>query len=659
MGRLAAVLVGGWLLSSGRKDGQLRLPPWRRAKTRVNATALRVAFAAALLHAGLLPFVRQLPYTMKSLYVIWIFVPTAILILGSLPPGWRGLNWKRRWRGAAGVVGVVLGAWAVLRLFASWHSPVAADSVDMFRTLGGLVRLATTGADFMTESMGVTEGVGDIEVRGVNAVQLFFCGLPILRLLSHSPCAWWMQVASVFWISIAGLAVAALGVLLLGRRAPSVTLAAFLFSPFLLMVQIIPIPTVGVCLAAWLAFLPIHFRKTGSPISLVLLGGIGGLTATLPSLTCLTGIAIAFVAWTLWQGQRVPPLAIATATLSLIAMLVPNVPSQRAVLDAYEWYVAKNWPMAIGEAAVQGQVSPTIADWMTVDPPGFLAIFTGTILSPFVIPRQPIKLWGDTLYEPVSAALAAVGLMLTLRGARRGEGSAWYLLALLATTMLPGFVSSYDRASLTRVYGSMMPVALLATLGWLHLMRLLPHRSARRWTAMATAVVIGGSGLIVFDIVNPRILAASSYGIFMRTVDAAVLDRTAFLTFRGSVAASDENDDTHRHWEADWLLSYHPYVADLTRCAPRRPVPIIPVQDVQALGARDLLFWNPALDQTVQMTEHHVCRRWPDAALFSISDRSGLSRLHGAQIGGAAWQPAAPSDKWSQRRCGEDDPLGR
>lgn len=659
MGRLLAVLLGAWLVTGNGKHGLLRLPRWRTAPAGyIEPWTLRAAFVAALTHVCLLPFARELPYAIKSLYVLWIFVPTAILIAGNLASRQHRRPRSPIWRRTAGLTAGLLTTWIVVRLIASWHSPVAADSVDMFRTLGGLVRLATTGADFMTESMGIKEGVGDIEVRGVNAVQLFFCGLPLLRLLSHSPCLWWMQVASAWWLGIGGLSVAALGALLFGRRAAAPAMVAFLFAPFLLMIQIIPIPTVGICLATLLAWLPVQFRYTGSPIPLVLLGGIAGFTATLPSLTCLTGFSLAFVAWGLWQGQRVAPLAVATASASLLAMLLPNVPTQRAVLEAFEWYVTKNWPMAIGEAAVQGQISPTIADWMTVDPPGSLVILAGTVLSPFVIPRQPIKLWGDTLFEPLSAALAAVGLLLTLRRAGRGNTAAWYLLALLAATMVPGFVSSYDRASLTRIYGTLVPVALMAALGLNHLLRHLQQPRTRRWAAALTAVAITASGLVVFDVVHPRILAASSYGIFMRTVDPTVLDRTAFLTVDGPATSSDESEHQRRHWEADWLRAHHPYIADLTRCAPRRPVPIVAVQNSRGLAGKELLFWNPALDQTVQMTERHVCQRWPQAVLFTIADRSGLSRLYGAQVGGPAWQPSAPPDKWSQRRCGEVDPLG-
>ena len=86
----------------------------------------------------------------------------------------------------------------------------------------------------------------------------------------------------------------------------------------------------------------------------------------------------------------------------------------------------------------------------------------------------------------------------------------------------------------------------------------------------------------------------------------------------------------------------------------RRPIPILPVQNVDELARYDLLFWAPALDQTISMTKRHVCRMWPDATLYTIVDRAGLSRVYAAQVRGSGWTPAVAEDRWSTSRCGTD-----
>lgn len=654
IGRLLALLGGAALIASTSRHPVVRLPlrPRSAAPASARPWVPRVALLAALIQIACLPFVRQLPYFVKTLYVLWMFVPAGILAWKNMRYPLRVRPVGRKWQQTTWCTGALVVFWIVARLALSWHSPVAADSVDMFRTLGGLRRLAATGADFMTESMGMKEGMGDIEVRGVNAVQLFFSGLPLLRATSHSPCLWWMQVVNVIWLTAAALVIVALGRFLIGSVASTTAMAAFLFSPFLLMVQILPIPSVEVFFAALLVLLPLIFYQTGSPVVLTLFAGIAGFTTTLPSLTCMTGLALAFVTWRVWRGPRVPSIAVLTAMVSFVAVLTPNLPSEQALRDARDWYVLKHWPMAIGERALQGQISPTIADWTTVDPPGFFLIALGTLLSPFAIPRQPLKLWGDTLYEPLSAGLSAVGLAVCLRYAVRDRVSL-YLLAFLAASLIPGLVSSYDRPSLTRVYGAMVPLSILSAAGLVTVMATIRSAAVREWVTILVAVAIAISGMFIFDVVNPRILSASTFGLLMRSVDDALLDKVAMLTAEGRPLTLPDTAYNARHWDADWLRSHHPYIDDLASCAPRHPVPIIPIQHPERLADKDLLFWSPALEQTTEITQRHICRLWPNAVLYTIVDRAGLSRLYGAQIHGPEWTPSVPARQWSTRRCGE------
>jgi len=649
--RLLALAAGAALVAATAEGSTRAVPVIRPAvDAGIPGWAFRAALAAAAIQLASLPLLRHLPSPLKSAYLLWIFVPPGILLVG------RELR-RRAAHGSGGRPApwwwwtiAVVGAWIPLRLVASWHSPPAADCVDMFRTLGGLVRLATTDTDFLRESMGVTEGVGDIEVVGVNAVQLFFEGLPLLRLFSHTPCLWWMQVMNVFWIGLAGVAIGVVAQRLVAGVTAPVAVAAFLFSPFMLMAQILPIPTVCLPLAVLLVLLPLLVRRTGSPIALAAFGAIAGLTATLPSLTLMTGLACLVVAWRWWTGPPLSRPALVTAMLSFVAFSTPNLPSPEALSAAYDWYVLKHWPMSIGEMTLQGQLSPSEASWTTVDPPSRFLLIASTLLSPFATPRNSLRIWGDLVYEPFSAALGAVGILVCLRGVGR-DWTSRYLLACLAMALAPGFVSSYDRPSLTRVYGATVPLAIFAAIGMRSMLAAARSSAARRRGAVAASLVIGASGLVVFDVVNPRILSASTFGLLMRSVDAAWIERVAMLTTNERALNPPDVSDRDKLWHGDWLRRYHPYIDDLARCAPRRPVPIIPIEQAPRLDPYDVVFWHPALDQTIQITEREICRRWPDATLFTIWDQAHLSRVHAAQIRGDGWQPTVPADQWETTRC--------
>jgi hypothetical protein len=98
-------------------------------------------------------------------------------------------------------------------------------------------------------------------------------------------------------------------------------------------------------------------------------------------------------------------------------------------------------------------------------------------------------------------------------------------------------------------------------------------------------------------------------------------------------------------------LRYHPYVKDLARCAPRHPVPILEIDKPAELAAYDVLFWNPALDQTYDITTGHICRLWPDAKLYTIFDRNHLSLVYAAQVRGEPWTPSVPAAQWRTSAC--------
>jgi hypothetical protein len=69
-----------------------------------------------------------------------------------------------------------------------------------------------------------------------------------------------------------------------------------------------------------------------------------------------------------------------------------------------------------------------------------------TLLMPFAVPRTALRLTGDVLVEPVSAALAAIGIAIALFRARRDRLSAT-AIAVLAVALLPSFAGSHTIAS--------------------------------------------------------------------------------------------------------------------------------------------------------------------------------------------------------------------
>jgi hypothetical protein len=288
------------------------------------------------------------------------------------------------------------------------------------------------------------------------------------------------------------------------------------------------------------------------------------------------------------------------------------------------------------ESVMLGQRSPfdVVALWEQ-GRAGPLDVPVAALLAPFAIPRQPIRLWGDALFDPVGAALAAVGLGLALRGARRDPDLRLLLLAL-AATVAPAFLSSYDRPSLIRLFGAPVPLALLAGVGFAWLQRSLwPARPRLAAAAGAAAIAVGGT--LLFDAVNPRILRASWLGI---TIEA-------LATERSPAAVALAHGGPH---DLSWL-----HVGRVAREVPREPLPSLRFEGPESLehAARagvELLAWSPALEDDAKVTAT-VCERWPDAALYVLWDRPHLSRALLARPAGPDWSPALPAGRWERRGC--------
>jgi hypothetical protein len=108
-----------------------------------------------------------------------------------------------------------------------------------------------------------------------------------------------------------------------------------------------------------------------------------------------------------------------------------------------------------------------------------------------------------------------------------------------------------------------------------------------------------------------------------------------------------------RHLSVDWLLNSHDYLPQIMRAAPRRPVTTVFVEALErgdAEAARDTFFWTPALEYTAGVGAR-LCALWPDAAVYTIEDGAGLSRVHALRPSGDDWQPAVAAGRWRVAPC--------
>jgi hypothetical protein len=266
-------------------------------------------------------------------------------------------------------------------------------------------------------------------------------------------------------------------------------------------------------------------------------------------------------------------------------------------------------------------------------------IVLGALLEPFANPRLSIRLWGDAIFDPLTALLFGLGLIACARAALR-EAGARLVLVLLLATLAPAFVSPVDIVDIVHAAAIPVPVALLAAAGFRHLAGALlaPARVPAAAALVATACAVSGIGL--FDVAGPRVLGSSAARLAVQAVDPADADRALVL-----------DHPTRFGIDARWA-----FVGPIAALGGERPLGYLrwdgapPVADLAADG-RTVLLWSPGLESDLGVTAT-VCRTWPDATLFRFTDATGGSSVLAARIGGNPWQPRlAPA---TTRRCDAD-----
>jgi hypothetical protein len=261
------------------------------------------------------------------------------------------------------------------------------------------------------------------------------------------------------------------------------------------------------------------------------------------------------------------------------------------------------------------------------------------VLAPFAHPRIAIRLWGDAIFDPLGGALIAVGLAACVRAATR-SAVARVLLVFFIAVLCPAFVSPVDVVDIVHAVALPVPAAVLAAAGFAVIHRQLGSRVARsRAAAVAAAAICLGGGLL-FDVVTPRILGASSFGIMFRVLRPDDAGRAVVLAYGPGFVRPTKTL----------------FTGPITAFAGPAPVGYLEYngEEFPAAGfaaeGKDLLFWSHGFDQDFDVSGA-VCGQWPAATFYEIWDVARVSRVHAARVSEVEWVPRDADGRWRSWKC--------
>ncbi len=626
-GRLVALALGALLLSGVPvADRQ----PFRAAATgpRTGKGALRwLALGVALAHAVSALWVTRLGAAGQAAFVLMLGVPALLLawpLRTPVPPPRRA---------ALVPVATLILLWTVWRLIGDLYSPRAADVIDTWRVLSDIETYLAQGKNFLVDGL-------DPDLPGVPATPLFFQGLPLFQSGLVPVSFQCMQVLQILWLGASAVGVAALARTLVGARGMLIAVAVFLFAPYTRFMPLNAGPyVVGPMYSTAIALCAVAACRRRSEAALAALGAVAGLALSYPGVAPTIALYGALTAWHLRRGWRARWLGCAVGLASFAAAGLGTVPYIYTLGGMAAEHLRMQGVFTLLEGVAQGQLpiggTVDLAVSSVVRRP--LDIAVGALLSPFANARIAIRLWGDALFDPLGTVLIAVGVAACLRSARRSP-VARFLLVFLAGALAPALLSNVDRPNMTRALVLPVPAALLAAAGFDVLRRQVGGGRGRRWAAAAVAAAICVGGVVLFDIVNPRILGASSLGLMFRAVQGDAAERAVVVNYPKPFSP-----------HVQWL-----FVDPVARYAGKRPIAV--VEDTgreippPAGVTRDLLFWSPGADVDLQLSRG-VCAQWPGATLYEIWDESGLARVLAARVGGREWKPADALARWRSSSC--------
>jgi hypothetical protein len=626
--RLALLGIGAWLLSLARSmpDGDaspsvahdaIREPSPRRVWLSIAAGVFAIACALGR---------EQLSRAGQMAFLVSLLAPAALL-LTRRPASAVTSDGRRRLHR---IEWLVIALWLAWRVPLSLHATRAADLIDTWLGFQYVQETIAMPRNLLVE--GFLPGMSGLYLILQGAQAFGPDGIPLSFVALQLVCFAWLVATAVGVASLARLWIGGAGALL--------ALCVFLSAPLTLMMPLGPTPYFlgpGVGIAMLLLAEAVVRRKSSA--ALVALAPLLGLSPAIPLVLPAAAFAAVRVGWAFATGTRFPRAIFVAAVLPFLAAAWVAVPRPAAVGAMVGAYVEKHGEWEGLERALFGQTSPVdVARAWEKPLPGALDVPLAGLVAPFAVARTPMRGWGDSIFDPLGTALIAVGVALCLRSLLRSARSRWLLL-MLGLTLLPGMTSSFDRPSITRMSTLLLPASLLAALGGRRLAELaLPALRARTIAVLATGVVIGGA--LLFDVVNPRILAASWLSLAIDAANDRPDGRTLVLDHPATLDVS-------------WL-----HTARIASEVPTPPIEALSIDRIADLttaldavsAATHVVFWSPALERDLAIATA-LCERWPRAELFRIEDRPRHSHVFAARIGRGAWEPALSADRWVATSC--------
>jgi hypothetical protein len=644
--RLLALALGATLLSSaGEVPRRFRARPVTGA-TLASGRRRVLALVAAVLLAATAPFAASLGPGAQMAYLVALFTPAILLRTWAR----RAEPRRSRWWLRSLPVAVVIVVWVALRLASDLNSPLVANVVDGWR---GVVAMTT----FVDQRRNVLTDLFEADLPGLGALPFVLQGVPLFEAGIAVPTFRCVQVLQILWVAATAAGVAALARLLFGRGAGVIAAATLLFAPYTRFVSIFPGPFLaGPLYGVGIGLCAVAACRWRSEAALAALGAMSGIAVTLPGAIPVAAFLVVVTAWCLrrewwrlWAGWGAGGAAFA----AVVVPALPNVLTPERMAVHFRW----DGVVTLIDAALMGQLPirtfTAFRSWVVPRPPD---IVIGALLAPFAHPRIAIRLWGDTLFDPLGAALTAIGIVTCVRTVRSSRAAGVLLLAFLAA-LSPAFSSPVNVVDITHAVVVPAAVALLASAGFVVVRRGLVPAGWRRRASFVAAATICIGGTVLVELVNPRILNASSLGIMFRVVRSDAFDRVVVLGYPKELAPGAGWAYVPKHLQPDAKWLYMKVIADL---AGPRPVAFLEYGgDDGALselvaGGKDLFFWSPGFDRDFPVTDS-VCGHWPDATVFEIWDDAHLGRVYAARVGTREWSPTAPREHWSSRACASSD----
>lgn len=620
---LACIAAAAWATAGRWHEGAREPTPPLAAGNRMLLGFL-LLWTAAQAVVGV--FGPPLPRAIELAYIAALAVPAVAMRLAER--GTRRPRQRRSVHPAWVLVGLMIAAWTIYR--ASWSGnayrvPTGTDYAMAFEYLQ-----RTLQPDFSL--LAGSQNPGFTAMLSVLQGPVVFGIRPDELRLGH------MQIVQILWAGVTAGMLARWSTRAFGVWSAPVVVASFLASTAVAMTTIfVAALFLGPLLATALALLWQRIEAQGAPWAILAFATIAGSCFTHPSLYPTGALALAALAGHWWASpDRRHPLWM-VAALSLLAVLAPVLMSFGPLERFGGTYFEAKQMWSGMEAAAFGMIPPSLLEFhLQTGRTSVFDLVTGMLLAPGLTPRTAMRATADGWFDPIGAALVALGLGAVLGNLRRSRGARAVGL-FLAVTIVPGFISSYDRPSVTRALALPATLAILAGLGAAWSLRLVAPRWAGWWSG-CIAVACFGIGTAVFDILQPKLLPAAGLSTILENVDAGPSCRPAALI----------------GWPGDAMFD-ELYATQVPRC----PLTILePGALTEKLAQRDgrILYWRPNLEDEIDV-RRQICLVDGQQRIFTLWDRPGTIPAFAAALGDAAWEPELPVERWRETTCDEELPT--